>query len=411
VLLRRTYPAVRAQTVALTQGLAPEDLVVQSMPDASPLKWHLGHTTWFFETMVLEGRPFVPEYPRLFNSYYEALGDRWPRAERGLLSRPTVAEVLDYRRHVDGAMTERLDEPPLAARIELGLHHEQQHQELMCTDLKHLFSFNPVAPAYRPHTMAAIVDDRAAPPLRWHAFGEGIHEIGAPDEAHGFAFDNERPRHRALVPAFTLASRLVSAGEYADFVADGGYARPDLWLSDGWATVQRGRWTAPLYWHRDADGGRWSLFTLGGWRPLVAGEPVCHLSYFEADAYARWAGARLPTEIEWEVAARGRPLDGSFLESNRFHPAPAGDPAHEDGLQQLYGECWQWTSSAYGPYPGFRPLSGALGEYNGKFMCSQLVLRGASCVTPRSHARTSYRNFFPPSARWQFSGVRLARDP
>jgi ergothioneine biosynthesis protein EgtB len=268
--------------------------------------------------------------------------------------------------------------------------------------LKHLFSLSPLAPPNRP----ARIDDRPTAPLRWLGFAEGIHELGAGDG--GFAFDNERPRHRALVPAFALASRLTTAGEWADFIADGGYQRPELWLSDGWATAQRERWQAPLYWHH--DGERWSLFTLGGWRPLVAAEPVCHVSYYEADAYARWADARLPTEFEWETAARSRPLSGSFVEAGRFHPAPASVDERGDGLEQLYGECWQWTASSYSPYPGFRPLAGALGEYNGKFMCSQLVLRGASCVTPRSHARSTYRNFFPPSARWQFSGVRLARD-
>jgi ergothioneine biosynthesis protein EgtB len=398
VELRRTYPLVRAATEALCDGLAVEDFVVQSMPDASPLKWHLGHTTWFFETFVLATRPLHPLYPLIFNSYYEALGERWTRADRGLLSRPTVAEVMAYRHHVDGRVQERLDDPAVAERIELGLHHEQQHQELICTDLKHMLSLNPLAPAYRP----SVVDEGPPPPLGWIEFGEALRDLG--NDGSGFAFDNERPRHRALVPAFAIASRLVTAGEYAAFIADHGYARAELWLSDGWATVQREHWTAPLYWRR--DGEAWSLFTLGGWRPLVAGEPVCHVSYYEADAYARWAGARLLTEAEWETAGHARATAGSFVEGGRFHPAPA----RGDGLTQLLGECWQWTASAYAPYPRFRPLAGALGEYNGKFMCNQMVLRGASCVTPRTHARATYRNFFPPAARWQFAGIRLARD-
>jgi ergothioneine biosynthesis protein EgtB len=398
VKVREAYTQVRSATEALCQGLEIEDYVVQSMPDASPVKWHLAHTSWFFEQFVLGGRPFHPEYGRLFNSYYEAVGERWSRPARGLLTRPTVAEVLAYRRHVDGRMQERLDDPAFAARIELGLHHEQQHQELICTDLKHLLALNPLGPVHRP----ALVDDAVPAPLGWMRFDEGIRELG--HAGTGFAFDNETPRHRVLVPAFSLATRLVTAAEYAAFIADGGYRRAELWLSDGWAAILQDQWQAPLYWRRDGDG--WSQFTLGGWRPVVAGEPVCHVSYYEADAYARWADARLPTEPEWEAASAAPATPGSFVEGGRFHPAPA----RGDGLTQLAGECWQWTASAYAPYPGFRPLPGALGEYNGKFMCNQLVLRGASCVTPRDHARATYRNFFPPSARWQFSGIRLAKD-
>ena len=406
--LHPTYSAVRAATEALCSGLAVEDYVAQSMPDASPLKWHLAHTSWFFETFVLASRaghrPFDPHYGLLFNSYYEAVGERWTRAARGLLTRPTVAEVLRYRRHVDGQMRELLPalaaDDALAPVVELGLHHEQQHQELILTDVKHLLALNPLAPIYRD----LRADDSAAPPLRWLELGGGVREIG--DAGVGFAFDNERPRHPELVPPFAVASRLVTAGEYAAFLADGGYDRAELWLSDGWATVQRDGWRAPLYWRR--EGERWSHFTLGGRRPIADGEPVCHLSFYEADAYARWAGARLPTEFEWETAARELPLaaSGSFVEGGRFHPAAA----RGDGLEQMFGECWQWTASAYAPYRGYRPLAGALGEYNGKFMCNQLVLRGGSCATPRSHLRVTYRNFFPPDARWQFSGLRLARD-
>jgi ergothioneine biosynthesis protein EgtB len=400
-----TYAGVRAATDALCAGLAVEDYVAQSMPDCSPVKWHLAHTTWFFETFVLATRaahrPFHDRYRFLFNSYYEAAGERWTRADRGLLTRPTVAEVMAYRRHVDGQMRELKPDAALASVVTLGLHHEQQHQELLVTDLKHLFGLNPLDPVYR----SAPPED-AAPtrPLTWLGFDESIRDIGHAGD--GFAFDNERPRHRVLVPPFRLASRLVTTGEYAAFIADGGYTRPELWLSDGWATVQREGWLAPLYWCRE-DGASWSMFTLSGRRPLAAAEPVCHVSLYEADAYARWAGARLPTEFEWETAARDLPLDGSFADSGRFHPAPA----RADGLTQMFGECWQWTQSAYAPYPGYRPLAGALGEYNGKFMCNQLVLRGASCATPRSHARATYRNFFPPAARWQFTGIRLARDP
>jgi ergothioneine biosynthesis protein EgtB len=312
------------------------------------------------------------------------------------LTRPTVDEILAYRRHVDA----RMREIPVGSVVEVGLHHEQQHQELILTDLKHLFSLNPLGPAYAAAPVRTTAD---APPLGWRSFPESLREAGARDEV-GFAFDNERPRHRVFVPAFALASRLVTAGEYAAFIADGGYGRAELWLSDGWAAVDEEGWQAPLYWRRDGDA--WSIFTLAGWRPLTAAEPVCHVSFYEADAYARWAGARLPTEFEWELAADGLPVDGSFVESRRFHPAAAT----ANGLAQMFGECWQWTQSAYAPYPGYRPLSGALGEYNGKFMCNQLVLRGGSCASPRSHLRATYRNFFPPAARWQFSGIRLARD-
>jgi ergothioneine biosynthesis protein EgtB len=383
----RRYGDVRAATEALVTGLAVEDLVVQSMPDASPLKWQLAHTSWFFETFVLARdaayRPFHPRYNFLFNSYYESIGERWERPARGLLSRPTVDEVRAYRRHVDGHMRERLPSltPELRAVAELGLAHEEQHQELMLTDGKHLLSLNPLEPSWRAQPEFAGVKSS---PLDFVAVDGGIRELGFAGD--GFAFDNESPRHAELVAPFALATRLVTNGEYARFIDDGGYTRPELWLFDGWATLQREHWRAPLYW-RDDDGGRRN-FTLAGWRSLDADAPVAHVSYYEADAYARWAGARLPTEFEWEAAATEQ----------------------RDRLAQLYDCCWQWTTSGYAPYRGYRAAAGALGEYNGKFMCNQLVLRGGSCATPPGHTRATYRNFFPAATRWQFSGIRLAKD-
>ncbi len=402
--LAARYRAVRRLTERLCEPLEVEDYQLQSMPDCSPPKWHLAHTTWFFETFVLAAhdpghRPFHPLFNYLFNSYYEAVGDRWPRPARGLLSRPTVAEVYDYRRSVDERMVRLLDraDAAVAPLVELGLNHEQQHQELLLTDLKHGFALNPLRPAYADVSPRAA---SAAQPLRWEARPAGLHWLG--HEGSGFAFDNESPRHKVYVQAHEIASRPVTAGEYLAFVEDGGYDRPELWLSDGWAARRQHGWTAPLYWERAAGG--WQLFTLHGMRPLDPAEPVCHVSYYEADAYARWAGARLPTEAEWEVAAAGREVDGNFLESGRLHPAP--DP----GTGQFFGDVWEWTASPYAAYPGYRPAAGALGEYNGKFMCNQMVLRGGSCATPAGHVRPTYRNFFPPDARWQFSGVRLAKD-
>lgn len=401
----------RRTTACLCEPLETEDYVVQSMPDASPAKWHLAHTTWFFERFVLRpaGVPCVRDaYDYLFNSYYESVGARHPRPRRGLLSRPTVAEVVEYRRAVDARLAD-LDGSPrlgeLEAALELGLHHEQQHQELLLTDIKHLFGSNPLLPAYRGPRQ---VERRAAPELRWISLAGGLASIG--HEGGSFAFDNERPRHAVHLEPFAIASRLVTAGEYLDFVRDGGYRRPELWLSDGWAWVQARGAAAPLYWLDSATEAP-RLFTLEGARALSASEPVCHVSYYEADAYARWAGARLPTEAEWEVAvARARPasgaLDGAFADGG-LHPAPARGG---EGLAQALGDAWEWTASAYAPYPGFRPLAGAFAEYNGKFMVSQVVLRGGSCVTPRDHVRATYRNFFPPDAQWQFSGIRLARD-
>lgn len=409
--LLEKYRVARHWTEALCEPLATEDYVVQSMPDASPVKWHLAHTTWFFETFVLAPfvsgyRPFHPQFGVLFNSYYTAVGPRWPRAERGLLSRPTVNEVYQYRAYVDEHVGELLQSTRLTSEVEarmiLGVNHEQQHQELILTDLKHAWAGNPLHPVYQ----VPIPDCGEPPAGNWLSFAEGLAWIG--HDGDGFAFDNECPRHRTFLDAFQLANRLVTNKEYLAFVADGGYDRPELWLSDGWASRQARGWTAPLYWQW--QGTEWSAFTLGGQRPLAPAEPVCHVSYYEADAYARWAGSRLPCEAEWETAAVTSRLEGQFLEGGRYHPAAT--PAADDSgpLFQLYGNVWQWTASPYVGYPGYRPPSGALGEYNAKFTCNQFVLRGASCATPRSHARRTYRNFFPPEARWQFTGLRLARD-
>jgi ergothioneine biosynthesis protein EgtB len=403
----RRYARVRARTEALAAPLSAEDAMVQSMPDASPAKWHLAHTTWFFEEFVLArldaGHRWRDERWRvLFNSYYEAVGPRHARPARGVLSRPSLDEVRAWRAWVDDQVLTRLrgaDEAALAVVL-LGTHHEEQHQELLLTDVQHALSCNELQPAYRP---AEARPSREAPPLRWVAFDERVVQLG--HDGAGFAFDNETPRHRALVGAFRLASRLVTGAEYAAFVDDGGYARPDLWLSDGWAASQAGAWRGPLYW---AGSGGGTAFGLRGEQPIDPHAPVAHVSFYEADAYARWAGARLPTEQEWERAAQGGPVAGNFVESDLLAPAPA--PSAAEGVQQLFGDVWEWTASAYLPYPRFRPLEGALGEYNGKFMSGQMVLRGGSCFSPQDHLRASYRNFFPPGARWQMSGIRLARD-
>jgi len=381
------------------------------MADASPIKWHLAHTTWFFETFLLEPfepvfRSFHPAYRFLFNSYYEAVGARQARPKRGLLTRPTLREVLDYRRAVDDRVQKFVAElgshqrSQILSVLELGLHHEQQHQELMLTDLKHLFAQNVLSPAYRP---PLPVSSDSAPSLGWCPQPEGVFEIGHGGD--GFAFDNEGPRHRVFLEAFALADRLVTNAEYLAFIEDGGYQRVALWLDAGWRRVRKEGWELPLYWHRDAQGIR--EFSLAGWRELAPAEPVSHLSFFEADAFARWAGARLPTETEWEVACGSRPVEGNFIDSGRAHPEAAGQG---EGMCQLFGDLWEWTRSAYAPYPGYRAADGALGEYNGKFMCDQLVLRGGSCASSRSHLRATYRNFFYPPDRWQFSGLRLAKD-
>jgi ergothioneine biosynthesis protein EgtB len=416
---------VRGLTERLCAPLSDEDCIVQSMPDASPVKWHLAHTTWFFETFVLGPacpgyRPFHPRFAYLFNSYYNAAGDRLPRPRRGLLTRPTLAEVYRYRRHVDGALRRLLRDgagPEAARRTLLGLHHEQQHQELILTDVKHAFSCNPLRPAYRARPEPGDRGKSQESGVRGQESGRGASGVWLPYAAGlrwlghkggGFAFDNESPRHPVFVQAFQLSSCLVTCAEYRAFLEDGGHDRPELWLSDGWLASRSHGWGAPLYWER-VD-GRWWQLTLDGLRPLRDDEPVCHVSYYEADAYARWAGARLPTEAEWETAAGDCPLEGTFLDGERLHPAPCPAGAPPGRPAQMFGDVWQWTASPYVAYPGYRPAAGALGEYNGKFMCNQFVLRGGSCATPRAHLRPSYRNFFPPEARWQFSGIRLARD-
>ena len=384
--------------------------MVQSMEDASPTKWHLAHTTWFFERFVLATapgyRPFDAAWDFLFNSYYQSVGPMHARPQRGLLSRPSLAQVKDYRAEIDQRMRTWLRAGAVDAAsldiLELGLQHEQQHQELLLTDIKHAFWCSPLAPAY--HHVPAPAPGEAAP-LRWLSRGESIVEVGHagwPGDA-GFAYDNESPRHRTLVPAHALASRPVTNADYRAFIDDGGYRTAGLWLSAGWTRVQSAGWSRPLYW----DDACAREFTLAGWQDLPADAPVCHLSYFEADAFARWAGARLPTEFEWEQAAAGLPVDGHFSDAGVLHPRAA---VAATGLQQMFGDVWEWTSSAYTAYPGYRPWPGALGEYNGKFMDAQWILRGGSCATPPDHVRASYRNFFPSDARWQFAGLRLAKD-
>jgi ergothioneine biosynthesis protein EgtB len=392
-------------TEQLAQPLSPEDQTVQSMPDASPTKWHLAHTTWFFETFLVrpqqpDYRVFDPAYEYLFNSYYEAIGPRHPRPQRGMLTRPGVEEILAYRRYVSDAMAELID----AGRgdhalIELGLHHEQQHQELILMDVKHMLSMNPLFPAYRPE---AAPSGAATTAVGWIEFEGGLVEIGHGGE--GFAFDNEGPRHRVWVDAFALATRLATCGEYAAFIADGGYRRPEFWLSAGWECVNQRGWQAPLYWRRDRDG--WHVFTLSGLRPMRPEEPVCHISFYEAAAFAKWAGKRLPRETEWELAAADVALAGNMLEGAKLHPMPA----RGEGLVQMIGDVWEWTASPYVAYPGYREPAGAIGEYNGKFMANQMVLRGGCVATPSDHIRTTYRNFFSPDARWMFGGIRLAED-
>jgi ergothioneine biosynthesis protein EgtB len=401
------FQRTRERSLGLIADLDAEDCCVQSMPSASPLKWHLGHATWFFEAFLLAPRsaafkPFREGWDFLFNSYYQSLGPMHARPRRGLLTRPRLTEVLHWRAVVEEQVQELLSspcpDPGVLSVVELGVNHEQQHQELMLSDLLHLFSCNPLQPAWR---VPAPTPTGAAPALRWFEHPGGIELCGA--EGQGFAFDNERPRHRVLLAPHALGSRLVSCGEFRAFIDDGGYRRPELWLSDGWATLQAQRWRAPLYWQADLQ----HAFGLGGLQPIDPAAPVCHLSFFEADAYARWAGARLPSEFEWEVAAAPQPVCGNLLDSEAWRALPA---AAADPIQQVYGDCWEWTASAYLGYPGFRPLPGALGEYNGKFMNGQYVLRGGSCATPAEHVRASYRNFFYPDQRWQFSGLRLARD-
>jgi ergothioneine biosynthesis protein EgtB len=409
------YRHVREATLRLVDGLGDADLTPQSAEFASPGKWHLAHTTWFFEQFVLAAhgtgyRRFDERFGFLFNSYYNAVGARHERPRRGLLTRPTLADVLAYRAHVDHAMADFLGSRPDAnagddagALVELGLHHEQQHQELILTDLLHLFAQNPLRPAVRSD--AAQPGPATAAPSTWVEFAGGQVQIG--HDGPGFAFDLELPRHAALLRPFRLASRPVTNRDWCAFMAAGGYGDPALWLSDGWDTAQAQRWQAPLYWELADDGATRLQMTLAGLQPLVLDAPVSHVSFFEADAYARWAGKRLPTEFEWEHAARGVPVDGNFVEQRCWRPAVG---AAGDGLQQMFGDVWEWTASPYVGYPGFRTAPGAVGEYNGKFMNGQYVLRGGSCASPRSHLRASYRNFFQPGQRWQFSGLRLAED-
>ncbi|MCK0752291.1 ergothioneine biosynthesis protein EgtB [Chromohalobacter japonicus] len=411
----RRYQRVRAATEAICAPLCKEDYMVQSMPDVSPPKWHIAHVSWFFEAFVLKPfhpayQPLDPAYDHLFNSYYVTHGTPFPRPDRGMISRPTVEDVYRYRAHIDHAMAELLNDPPqehleeILRRLELGLPHEQQHQELLFMDIKHILAQNPLCPSYR--------DDLVPPPehevgeLGWHFYPAGVRSIGHDEAEKGFAYDNEMGRHRQYVEAFQIADRPVTNGEFLEFIRAGGYDKPDYWLSDGWATVKAEGWRAPLYWvERD---GVWHHFTLRGLVPVDMNAPVCHVSFFEADAYAQWVGARLPTEAEWETVAREVPMQGNFVEQDHLQPVASMQSTSAPG--QMFGDVWEWTGSAYRPYPGFRTLSGSLGEYNGKFMSGQMVLRGGCCATPADHIRVTYRNFFPPHARWAFSGIRLAKE-
>ncbi|HEX2866920.1 MAG TPA: ergothioneine biosynthesis protein EgtB [Ignavibacteriales bacterium] len=412
--LVQNFKAVRFFSCTLCNPLKTEDYVIQSMPDASPAKWHLAHTSWFFENFVL--KKFInnysfynPVFNYLFNSYYVQAGNFFTRSMRGLVSRPTVSDVCDYRKHIDDNVLEFLDKASdkevdeAAPLIELGLNHEQQHQELILTDIKHMFSLNPLYPIYCNVKESPVVH---TPPIEWLSFDEGITRIGY--DGKGFSFDNERPVHNVYLEPYKLASRLVTNGDYLDFIEAGGYSHPELWLSDGWAIAEQEQWQAPLYWQK--RDGEWLNFTLGGLMKLNPSEPVCHVSFYEADAYARWAGFRLPKEEEWEAAASDHPIDGNFVENGIFHPAPVMHNIASPVLHQMYGDVWEWTSSPYTPYPGFKPLQGTLGEYNGKFMANQMVLRGGSCATSLWHIRRTYRNFFHPEKRWQFTGIRLAKD-
>lgn len=407
------FADVRRQSLALCDPLTPEDMMVQSTPEASPAKWHLAHTTWFFETFLLREflphyTPFHPDFHWLFNSYYNGVSAQPEKQLRATFSRPSLTAILEYRHHVDSAIQSLLTQnipAQAASRLTLGLHHEQQHQELLLTDLKHAFFTNPLRPAYHEGALASATPPQ---PLQWHDFPGGIHPTGHSGPA--FCFDNELPRHNVYLQPFRLASRPVTSAEYLEFIQDGGYQRSELWLSDGWLAVNSHQWQAPLYWS-PSDTGEWIVFTLRGPVPLIdlLATPVCHISLYEADAYARWRGMRLPTESEWELAAVQAPISGNFVESHRLHPAPAANPSPQHPAQ-LFGDVWEWTASAYLGYPGFQPAKGAIGEYNGKFMSSQMVLRGGSCVTPASHIRPTYRNFFQPATRWQFSGLRLAQN-
>jgi len=414
--LLEQYLTTRAATQELCAPLQVEDYVIQPMADVSPPKWHLGHTTWFFERFLLQGfqsnyRPYHEKYEYLFNSYYESVGDRWLRPDRGLLSRPTVKEVYEFRSVINGRMKEFLESVPDSKRSQfdflttLGIHHEQQHQELLVTDLKNILAINPLRPVYRERISNS--PRTSIPASKWIEFSGGIFELGY--AGNEFSFDNERPQHRVLLEDFALQDRLVTNGEFIEFIQDGGYSDFHHWLADGWYAIQTLGWKAPMYWEQ-LD-GEWYNMTLNGFRKVDQNEPVCHISFYEADAYAHWAGKRLPTEAEWERAAKtveDSVVDGNFVESNAFHPVPL-NPNNRAKLQQMFGDVWEWTSSAYLPYPGFKPEAGAISEYNGKFMSNQMVLRGGSCATPRNHIRSTYRNFFQCDKRWQFTGIRLAR--
>ena len=428
-LLER-FRSVRAETMRFVAPLTPEDMMVQSSPEASPVKWHIAHTSWFFETFVLSEfvaayKPFDPNFRWLFNSYYKALGEMPEKKLRASFSRPPLEDILAYRAHVDAAVSRLLSHTPedeALRRVALGLEHEQQHLELAATDIKHAFFTNPLQPAYAAQPLRDPAGTAMAPPLEWLHYAPGfpgrpgVVEVGiSPDPAsiEGFAFDNETPRHPVYLPPFRIASRLSTCAEYLAFMDEEAYSRPELWLSEGWNTVEAEAWQAPLYWRRDtATRSGWSVFTLHGWQGLdeLSETPVCHLSFFEADAFARWSGHRLPTEFEWEYIAAPVPVRGNLLEDGSLHPRPASPVTDGRQPQQIFGDVWEWTASPYTGYPGYRALPGALGEYNGKFMSSQVVLRGGSCVTPAGHIRATYRNFFGPATRWQFSGVRLARD-
>jgi ergothioneine biosynthesis protein EgtB len=411
--LSERFVSLRQTTMALCEPLEVEDFVVQSMPDASPTKWHLAHSSWFFETFVLKPfnpnhQPFDASFDFIFNSYYNAVGDRHERNKRGLLSRPTLNEVLRYRQQVTESVVDLInssgDQSELTAMIELGINHEQQHQELILSDLKHLFSLNPLRPAYVSKKCETVGQP---PPLQWMGFDEGLYSVGY--AGGSFHYDNEGPRHRHFLNSFKLASRLITNEEYLRFVADKGYERSELWLSDGWDWIKSNVLRRPLYWQQEGP-SEFTFFTLNGMQSLEGSAPVCHISFYEADAFATWAGARLPTEFEWEVASECATLTGNFVEGKLFRPTKAQETNGPAALLQMFGDAWEWTRSPYSPYPGYVPPQGAIGEYNGKFMCNQFVLRGGSCVSPKDHIRKTYRNFFPPSARWQFSGIRLAKD-